>query len=209
MKAKTIVVGALVALFAMPALAQTPPAKMTNVRGTVAKLDGQMLVIRGRDGKPVHVMLAPDFGVLAVQRLKLADIKEGEFIGTAASPGKDGKLYAEEVLVFPEAARGTGEGHYAWDLKGKDDTMTNATISQIEVAGVHKTGKNRVLVLKSKDGENEVIVTPSTPIVTFAPDSKDLLKRGVHVFVRAPMAQDGTITAARVVVGKGGVNPPM
>jgi len=209
MKAKTIVVGALVALFAMPATAQTPPAKMANVRGTIVKLDGQMLLVRGRDGKPVHVMLAPNFGVLAVQPLKLDDIKEGEFIGTAASPAKNGKLYAEEVLVFPEAARGTGEGHYGWDLKGKNDTMTNATITQIEVAGVHKTGKDRVLMLKSKDGENEVIVRPGTPIVTFAPDSKDLLKHGAHVFIRASVADDGTISAARVVVGKNGVNPPM
>lgn len=208
MKAKTIVVGALVALFAMPALAQTPPTQ-TNVRGTVAKLDGQMLLIKGRDGKSVQVMLAPDFGVLAVQKVKLADIKEGQFIGTAASPGKDGKLYAEEVLVFPEAARGTGEGHYPWDLTGKTDTMTNATISQIEVVGVHNTGGSRVLSLKYKDGEQQVVVRPGTKVVTFAPDSKDLLKRGAHVFIRASVAPDGTITAPRVVVGKGGVNPPM
>jgi hypothetical protein len=209
MKAKTIVVGALVALFAMPALAQTPPTKLTNVRGTVAKLDGQMLVVKGRDGKPVHVTLAPDFGVLAVQKVKLSDIKEGEFIGTAASPGKNGKLYAEEVLVFPEAARGTGEGHYPWDLTGKNDTMTNATISQIQVVGVHKAGGSRVLSLKYKDGEQQVVVRPGTPVVTFVPDSKDLLKRGAHVFMRASVADDGTISAPRVIVGKNGVNPPM
>jgi hypothetical protein len=119
MRAKTfVVVGALVALFAMPALAQT----LTNVRGTVVKLEpggtGQVLTVKARSGKLAHVMLPQDFGVLAVQRLKLSDIKEGEFIGTAASPDKKGTLYAEEVLIFPEAARGTGEGHYAWDLKG-------------------------------------------------------------------------------------------
>ncbi len=209
MKAKTFVVGALVALFAVPALAQTPAGTPTNVRGIVTKLDGQTLMVKARDGKLVHVMLAPDFAVLAVQKVKLSDIKEGAFIGTAASPGKDGKLYAEEVLVFPEAARGTGEGHYPWDLKGKGDTMTNATISQIEVVGVHKAGGDRVLSLKYKDGEQQVVVRPGTPVVTFAPDSKDLLKRGTHVFLRASVAQDGTITAARVIVGKGGVNPPM
>jgi hypothetical protein len=205
MKAKTFVVGALLALLAMPALAQTP----TNVRGTVVKLDGQALTVKSRDGKMVQVVLAPNFGVLAVQRLKITDIKEGAFIGTAASPDKKGTLIAEEVLVFPEAARGTGEGHYPWDLKGKDDTMTNATITQVEVKGVHSKGGARVLSLKSKDGVNEVVVPPGTPVVTFAPDDKALLKRGAHVFIRGAMAPDGTIAAARVIVGKNGVNPPM
>jgi hypothetical protein len=205
MKAKTIVVGALVALFAVPALAQAPAGTPTNVRGVVTKLDGQTLMVKARNGKLVHVMLAPDFAVLAVQKVKLTDIKEGAFIGTAASPGKDGKLYAEEGLVFPEAARGTGEGHYPWDLTGKSDTMTNATVSQVQVAGV----KGRVLSLKYKDGEQQVTVKPGTPVVTFAPGSKDQVKPGAHVFLRASTAQDGTITAPRVVVGSKGVNPPM
>ena len=42
-------------------------------------------------------------------------IVAGSTIGTATRNGPDGKPRAIEVLVFPEAMRGAGEGHYAWD----------------------------------------------------------------------------------------------
>jgi len=38
------------------------------------------------------------------------------------------------VHIFPESMRGTGEGHYDWDLKPQS-RMTNANVEQT-VAGV-------------------------------------------------------------------------
>jgi hypothetical protein len=35
-----------------------------------------------------------------------------------------------EVVMFPEAARNTGEGHYAWDLL-PSSMMTNANVDTI------------------------------------------------------------------------------
>lgn len=201
MRSMLLAAGALAALMAVPALAQTPPS---NLRGKVESLDGQTLMVKSREGKDVHVTLAPNFTVLGVAKVKLAAIKAGDFVGIAAVVRKDGKLHAQEVLVFPEAARGTGEGHYGWDLRGKDDTMTNATVA--EVASV---SKNRVLKLKYKDGEQEIVVGSRTPIVTFAPDTVDLLKPGAAIFIRAPMNPDGSVTAPRAIVEKNGVKPPM
>jgi hypothetical protein len=201
MRSMSLAAGALAALMAVPVLAQTPPS---NLRGKVESLDGQMLLVKSRDGKEVHVTMAPNFTVLGVMKVKLAAIKAGDFVGIAAITGKDGKLHAQEVLVFPEAARGTGEGHYGWDLRGKDDTMTNATVA--EVASV---SRSRVLKLKYKDGEQEIVVGGRTPIVTFAPDTVDLLKPGAAIFIRAPMNPDGSVTAPRAIVEKNGVKPPM
>src|SRR5262249_50313118 len=147
---------------------------------------------------------APDAGVLGIKKIKLADIKQGDFIGTAAAPGKDGKLHAEEVLVFPEAARGTGEVHYPWDLNGGKETVTNATLAQAASAP-----KGRMLKANSKGGGEERVVEPKTQVVTFAPDDKSLLKKGAHVFVPALKKADGTIVASRVVAEKNHVRPPM
>jgi hypothetical protein len=201
MRSMVLAVAALAALTAVPALAQSPPS---NLRGKIESVDGQMLMVKSREGKEVHVTMAPNFTVLGVTKVKLAAIKPGDFVGIAAIMGKDGKLHAQEVLVFPEAARGTGEGHYPWDLKGKDDTMTNATVA--EVASV---SKSRVLKLKYKDGAKEIVVGTQTPIVTFAPDKLDLLKPGAAVFIRAPLNPDGSVTAPRAIVEKNGVKPPM
>src|SRR5579884_395678 len=123
MRLASLIVGALVALLALPTFAQAQDVP-TNVRGKFVKIDGKMLTVKGRDGKETTVVMADNFAVLGVKKMQLSDIKKGDFIGTAAAPDKDGKLRAQEVLIFPEAARGTGEGHYDWDLRGKGDTMT-------------------------------------------------------------------------------------
>jgi hypothetical protein len=117
--------------------------------------------------------------------------------------GADGSLDALEVLVFPEAARGTGEGHYPWDLK-PDSMMTNAT-----VATVAKTPDGQTLTLKYKDGTQTIKVKPGTPIVTFVPGDKADAKVGAKVFLGATKAADGSLTAGRVLVGKDGTTPPM
>jgi hypothetical protein len=204
MRTISLITGAVLALLALPALAQAPEGTLTNVRGKVAKLDGQTLVVKARRGPDVTVALAPNFGVLGVVKLKRADIKQGEFVGIAAAPGKDGKLHAQEVLVFPEAARGTGEGHYPWDLRGKGDTMTNATVS-----GMVSQAHAQVLKLSYKGGEQEILVSTRTPIVTFKPASPALLKRGAAIFVRALKKPDGTIVARNVIVEQDGIKPPM
>ena len=206
MRALSLAVGALAALIALPAVAQMAQGTLTNVRGKVEKVEGNTLTVKSRDGKSVPVTMADKFGVLGVKKISLADIKENDFVGIAAAPGKDGKLHAQEVLLFPEAARGSGEGHYAWDLKGKNDSMTNATVAQ--VAKVSK-GDVTTLKLKHKDGENEIVVGPKTPVVTFAPDEMSLLKPGAAIFIRASKKPDGTLTAGRAIVEKDGVKPPM
>ena len=43
-------------------------------------------------------------------------VKPGSFVGVAAMPGEGAELKAMEVHIFPEAMRGTGEGHRPFDL---------------------------------------------------------------------------------------------
>ena len=63
-----------------------------------------------------------------VKKFELADIKPGTYVGIATRTGANGELQAIEVLVFPEAMRGAGEGHYAWDLE-PGSMMTNGTVT--------------------------------------------------------------------------------
>lgn len=204
MRPISLIVGAVCALLAVPALAQAPEGTPVNIRGKVEKLDGQTLLVKSRDGQELQVTLAPGFGVLGIVKAKFADIKQGDFIGVAAAPQKDGKLHAQEVLIFPEAARGTGEGSYPWDLRGKGDTMTNATVSGI-VGEAHA----HVVHLTYKGGEQTITVSSRTPVVTFKPGDPGLLKPGTTIFMRATKKPDGSIVAARAIAEQNGVKPPM
>jgi hypothetical protein len=147
--------------------------------------------------------LTPQATVSAVIPADIGAIREGTFIGTAASPGPDGQLQAHEVLIFPETMRGTGEGHYPWDL-APGSTMTNATVSAV-VSGV----SGRALTLTYKGQQGTVVVPPDAPIVTLAPGDDSLLKPGNHVFLSARRQPDGAYTAERIAVGKDGLVPPM
>jgi hypothetical protein len=189
--------------FAGVALAQTPAAKPSRIRGDIVSLEGDVLKVHRRSGDTVSIELKPTIAVSAVKTMQLSDIKPGSFVGTAATTGTDGKLTATEVVVFPESARGTGEGHYAWDL-GPNSTMTNANVDTV-VQGT--SGRN--LKLSYKGGSNEVTVPPNVPIVTFTPAARTDLTAGKKVFVVATAASQGAFVAQRVVVEKDGVAPPM
>lgn len=197
----TRLIAAAALLTSAAAFAQDVPP--TRIRGDIAAVDATTLTVKRRgSGEMVKIALKPDVAVGAVKNVKLADIGKGAFIGTATETGADGKLVALEVLVFPEAARGTGEGHYAWDLM-PGSMMTNANVDTV-ANGV----KGRVLTLSYKGGSKEVTVPETTPVVTFAPAMRTDLLVGKKVFVIAT-GSSSNYAASRVMVEKDGVAPPM
>ncbi len=182
------------------ASAQTTPVRL---RGAITAIDGKTVTIAVRDGTTANVKLADNWSVALVTPLTLADVKQGSFVGIA-STGTDADRTALEVLVFPEAMRGAGEGHYAWDLK-PNSMMTNANVATVASASDGQT-----LKLEYKGGGTQTIkVKPGTPIVTFQPGQQSDAKVGAKVFVVAQKGADGSMTAARVAVGKDGLTPPM
>jgi len=185
------------------AQAQTPLPTM-RIRGDVVALDGLNLQVKSRTGETLPIKLADNYTVTAVVKIDIDAIKTGAFVGTASMPESDGTQRALEVLLFPEAMRGSGEGHYPWDLR-PGSMMTNATVAD---AVVESTGGRR-MTLKYKDGEKTVIVPPEAPIVTFEPGDRAMVVPGAHVLLTATKQADGSLTAGRVAVGKNGLVPPM
>lgn len=193
-----VVLVALLSAFA--AMAQTTP---TRLRGTITAVDGNSVTIETREGNSASVKLADNWVVALVAPLTMADIKAGSFVGIA-SLGTDADRSALEVLVFPEAMKGSNEGHYPWDLQ-PESMMTNATVSTVSSATDGQT-----LRLEYKGGGTQTIkVKPGTPIVTFLPGERSDAKVGAKVFVGAAKAADGTLSAGRLNIGKDGLTPPM
>ena len=133
----------------------------------------------------------------------LADVKPGVFIGVAALPGEGGELKAMEVHIFPEALRGTGEGHRPFDL-APGSTMTNGNVD-VRVEGADGPRLN----VTYKGGEQTIVVGPKTPIVGFAPGARSDLKPGAAIVARGARQDDGSIEAQRILVGKDGLVPPL
>jgi hypothetical protein len=191
---------------ALATLAASTPALAADgvrVRGTVVSVTGDTLLVKSREGADVSIKLNMGWKAGGIAKAKLADIKQGDFVGIASLPGASGPDGALEVLIFPPAMRGTGEGSYGWDLK-PNSSMTNGAVSEA-VQSVDGTTVNVVYHGQSK----KIAIAPNTPIVTFAPAVNADVKPGAVVFVPADRADDGKLSTTRVVVGKDGVVPPM
>ena len=205
----------LVAVVAIPGLAQNlASGQAARILGTVVSFNGQILSVKSQDSQTVSISIPSDLKVMANAKATLADIKPGDFVGSAADKGPDGKLHAEEVHIFPESMRGTGEGHRPMgpdpnrtmtngavtSMGPEDRTMTNGTVSG--VGG----GSSRTMMLKYKDGEQVIEVSPETPIVTRVPGDRNLLKPGAAVLVLA-VEKEGGLVATGVTAEKDGVKP--
>jgi hypothetical protein len=177
--------------------------KPVRVRGTIERIDGDIYLVKGRDGAELKVKLPDNVMVVSLTKASLADIKQGSYVGVSGLPQPDGSQKALEVHIFPEAMRGAGDGHRGWDLQ-PSSTMTNGAVGETAASA-----DGQVLTLKYKDGEKKIIVTPETPIVLYVPGEKSELKPGAPVFISAATRQaDGTLQSPRINVGRG-VAPPM
>ncbi|WP_242182407.1 hypothetical protein [Sphingomonas sp. CARO-RG-8B-R24-01] len=209
----------------------TPAA--TRVRGVVQSVDTNGVTIQGYDGKTTTVPIDGKTGFAWVVGSSLSTLKTGDFIGTATS-GPDSALRAVELVIFPEAMRGSGEGHYGWDVPGvvaasggnggggasgmtngtvqQQSGMTNGTVQEQSgmtngtVSSTAGTSGETSLTISYKGGTAKVLVPAGTPIVRFEPTQRSMLAKGQKVFVVKTADAPG---AKFVAIGKDGLTPPM
>lgn len=199
---KLKIMGIALALGAVTALS-AQAADKARVRGVVENLSGDTLMVKSREGKDVTIKLKSGWAVNGIVNASVTDIKPGDFVGIASVPTNSGVNGALEVLIFPAAMKGTGEGDYGWDLKPKS-SMTNAT-----VASAVTSVNGPTLSLTYKGGEKKISIPPGTPVVTFGSAAKDDIKPGAGVIINGTTAGDNTVESDRVLVGINGVIPPM
>jgi hypothetical protein len=202
MPARPLIALAMVAFSTLSALCQQAPIP-SRVRGTIESVDGDLVAVKSRSGEDVKLHMTGDILLVGITKISLADIKVGSFIGATTVPGAEGMPTAVEVHVFPEAMRGTGEGSRPYDLK-PNSTMTNATVSESVVGNDGHT-----LLVKYKDGEKKVLVTPETPVVTYVPADKSDLKPGAKIIAFVKQRADGSFDTSRISIGRDGLTPPM
>ncbi|MDO9437251.1 hypothetical protein [Hydrogenophaga sp.] len=177
----------------------TPTVRM---RGTIQAVAADSMTVKDRtSGEVVQLALTDRLVVAEVYPIALADIQAGSYIGAAAQPQPDGSQRAIAITVFPESARGAGDGHRPFDLTPQS-TMTNATVGDVTVAP-----NGRSMTLKYKDGEKTLVVPPDAPVVTFRPADRSLLVPGASVSLSAQLVGDKP-TALRVNAGRNGFALP-
>jgi outer membrane lipoprotein SlyB len=181
-------------LAASAALAQQPG----RIRGQIEKVDGAMLSLKTRDGAMLNVKVDDKARVAALVKASLADIKTDSFIGVAGMPQPDGSIQAFSIHIFLPAQRGVvPDRHGPWDAR-PGSTMTNA---YVENSVTSKDGET--LMVKYKDGEKKIVVTPQTVIAAVAPGKKEELKAGTNIIIMASQKEpDGSVLAKVLYLGR-------
>jgi hypothetical protein len=196
-----------VALSATTSLAQQQP-QATRIRAMIEKVDGNVLMVKARNGDQLKVTMADNARYAAMIKATLDELKPDTYIGVTSMPQPDGTLKAVAIHIFQPNQRGTGEGHRPWDLT-PGSMMTNAAI---ETTVASADGQS--ITVKYKQGEKvedkKVLVTPQTVIVRYVPGDKNELKPGVHIIIGAATKNaDGSFGAAALNYGRDGIVPPM
>jgi hypothetical protein len=175
-----------------PAVAQNAP----RVRGTITGLQGDDLLVKTKDDQELAVRLVRPTTMTARIKADPSAIKPGVFVGAAAVPGKGGALAGVEIVIFPEAMRGAGEGHRAWEPL-PEGTMTNATVAD-EVSATD----GRSLKLSYKGGEQTIAITPETRVFTLGDATLADLKPGAPVSFGVEKDADGHLQTKRLTVDR-------
>lgn len=212
---KFVVAAALLPLLAVVASGQAlPPLRVT---GTVVSLHGRKLVVKSAAGKNVSVSVPANARIIESVKASLADIKQGDFIGSAAvkQAKGGGVLRAQEVHIFPASMRGAGEGHRPMG-PNPNRTMTNGNVAAIRSPATRSMtngtvsrvsgSASKVMTVTYKGGQQRIEVGPSTPVTKIVSGSEALLKPGVNVMIFAARTKAG-VTARMISVQSAPRNP--
>jgi hypothetical protein len=202
MRPPFIAAALLLALAAPASAQQAPPAALRGVIERVAP-DRESFDVKTRDGQERTLRLPADAKVDRVVAADLADVKPGVYVGVAAVPAEGGTLKALEVHIFPEAMRGVGDGDHPFDL-APGGTMTNGAVN-VRVDAVD----GPQIVVAYNGGQKSIVIDKSTPIVAIQPGGLGDLMAGAAIVARGGAGAGGSFEARMVVVGVGGVTPPM
>ena len=129
------------------------------MRGTIEQAQGDLLLIKTREGDEVKLKLAANPGIAAVTKASMADIRvrllHRRRRDAAARRQPAGHLGAH---LLGSHARGSRRPS-PWDLR-PNSSMTNATVENV-VTGVN----GQTVTLKYKDGEQKIVIPPDMQIV--------------------------------------------
>jgi len=143
-------------------------AQPARIRGVVESFDGKTLVVRDAGS----VQVGDKTELVFTQPIKLADIRQGDFLGVTSTRGPGGQLTAYEVRRFPKPLN---PGHRPFD-GGPNQTMTNATVGTVAQAS-----SGSELTLTYDGGSQKITVPQDASVSELVPGKPSQLMPGARV----------------------------
>ena len=205
---------------------------VTRVKAKLTAFDGQVMSLEPLPQKgqaaaePFTVSVLPETRYVGSDKALFAAIKPGDYVGAALTEGRGGTLRAQEVYLYAEALRSTGEGRFPEGGR----LIVNGTVSAVQPTtpedkqdgtltvhyrGALLTGLGRGRTLcegrasppayaspLACAADATIEVLPGTPVSALTVGDKSLLVPGSLVTVAMTKTEDGKNLAPGVVVEK-------
>jgi hypothetical protein len=173
------------------------PDTMTMVRGTIASVSANQVVVTPDSGGSKTVALTAPVTVYDRAASTLANVKDNTFIGVTTVKQPDGTERATEIHIFPEALRGLGEGSR---MMATGAQMTNGSATPARMSNGNVTASTgSTMVVQFAGGSQSVTIPPNTPVTEIKATTKSLAT-GDKVVVVATKSADGSLSANRVLL---------
>jgi hypothetical protein len=214
----------------------TPVAQpVIRVKAKLTAFDGQVMsleplkdqVVPGQKaGESLIVSVLPGTRYVGSDKASFGTIKRGDYAGAAVAEGRGGNLKAQDVYLYAEALRGSGEGRFpeggrlivngivsAAQSTGSDDKQGGNLILHYRGALLSGLGRGRTLCegrasppayasALACEGDATIGVPPGTPVSALTVGDKSLLVPGSLVTVAMTKGADDKNVTPGVIVEK-------
>lgn len=192
---------------------QSQPAAIVPVRGVIASVSGDMLIVNSSNTS-VNIHLGSPLTVYTSRPSDLAHVTNKTFIGVTSVKQPDGSERATEIHIFPEELRGTSEGSFLMDPAPaksiSSSRMTNGIVSSLKTANgsaprsrmtngtVRIESGASTLSVQYSGGVQTINIPPNVPVTVLTP-TVDKPWKGESVFVLAKKLTDGSLITTKIV----------
>ena len=172
---------------------------------------------------PLTVSVLPDTKYVLSQKSAFANLKVGDYAGAAVVENRNGSLRAQDVYIYAETLRGTGEGRFG----DSGRLMVNGVVSQVTPAseqdttrgtfalhyrGATLTGSGKRAVCEGRavppqfasalacSGDAVIEVPSGTAVSALTMGDKSLLAPGATVSVSLVSRGDGSQITPGVII---------
>jgi len=203
-------------------------AKLTSFDGQVMILEPlkDQAVLGQKAGESLTVSVLPDTRYVGSDKASFSTLKRGDYAGAAVTEGRGGSLKAQDIYLYAEALRGSGEGRFpeagrlivngivsAAQSTGTDDKQGGSLILHYRGALLSGTGQGRTLCegrasppafasALACEGDATIEVPPGTPVSALTVGDKSLLVPGSLLTVAMTKRADDKNVTPGVVVEK-------
>jgi len=168
----------------------TPNTK--RIEGTVARVDGNELLLQVKGGTTETYQLAPSLQLVLARPGLMSDLSSGKSVGCTSIYSQGTKVLAGECHIFPDGMHEFAGGH---DITGASSTPTiSGSITDVRdnVDAPQGTARSILIRISGEEGATTMTVSSLTEINVVGPGDASALKPGANVRGISQQAADGT-----------------